>query len=159
VAVTRAERHLFLSWAASRAFNGRASRRRPSPFLADIDTVAEQRIGSADGDAPASPVPIGGSPPFQELSERLRASPGADIGLPVRPTDPLYDALVAWRQRRAAAANVPEAAIAGDDVLRAITQARPHDPDTLREVAGLGEARLARYAPEILEVVAGYAER
>lgn len=152
VALTRAARRLFLSWARSRTFGGRAVDRAVSPFLAGLDAHLPAGPDVASGGWATE----GGRDALREAAARLReASAGAPS---MRETaDELLGALIAWRERRARAAGVPEAAILDDATLRTISAARPADEATLRELPGVGAVRLARYGPEILELVTGYA--
>lgn len=144
VALTRAERRLLLSWARARSFGGRPVAREPSPFLAGLDAHLP-----SDPEAPAPPATDAGREALREAAARLRGMHEAEHGL--------LDALTAWRDRRARAAGVPEAAILDDAVLRAISTARPVDEETLRGLPGIGPVRVARYGPEIIELVSEYA--
>jgi superfamily II DNA helicase RecQ len=63
-------------------------------------------------------------------------------------------ALRDWRSATARAAAVPAYVVAPDSTLRAIAAVRPASADALAEVAGIGPARLERYGPSILAIVA-----
>jgi DNA helicase-2/ATP-dependent DNA helicase PcrA len=83
-----------------------------------------------------------------------------DLGLlpartPARPIDdPRFEALRTWRAERAKDDGVPAYVIAHDTTLADIAQARPGSIAELRRVKGMGPARLQRYGPEILAVLA-----
>jgi len=136
VGITRARVHLALSWAESRPGTaGRATRRRPSRFLADL--------------APARPLQSRARP-----RGRVTVLPGAPPRPVVRAGDPLVEALRAWRLERARADAVPAYVVAHDATLEAIAEARPGSIAALRRVKGMGPAKLDHYGAEILEVVA-----
>jgi len=132
VGITRARRQLALSWAARRAgSNGREGSRRPSRFLDDL--------GLGPVPAPAA-------------SARSSSSPRPGRPRPV--DDPRFDALRTWRAERAKDDGVPAYVVAHDTTLADIAEARPASIAELRRVKGMGPARLQRYGPEILEVLA-----
>jgi ribonuclease D len=67
----------------------------------------------------------------------------------------LFDALRAWRSRRAEARGVDVARIATNALLSAIARARPGTPAELAAVEGMEAWRLREYGEEILSVVQG----
>ena len=99
VGITRARRHLALSWAAERETRGRTTRRQPSRFLADL-----------------RPRPLPGEGRVTQLPDRYAADQGARraasaavsaSGYGVADDDPLYAALREWRTGRAREDGVP----------------------------------------------------
>ncbi|MCB1249254.1 MAG: HRDC domain-containing protein, partial [Acidimicrobiales bacterium] len=68
--------------------------------------------------------------------------------------DPILEALVRWRDARARAVEAPPATVLSDEVLRAIAQRRPRTAEDVATVPGVGPSRAARYATEIVDVVA-----
>ena len=130
VGLTRARRHLALSWAERRLGQGdRETRRRPSEFLAALV------------DRPA---------------RRVTVLPGAPTVAPRRARDedsPLMTALRDWRLTTARSDGVPAYVIAPDSLLLEIVDQLPTTIPALRRVKGMGPSRLARYGEEILEVV------
>ncbi len=104
--------------------------RRPSRFLDDLGL----------GPTPVAPRPV------------VARSPSAVRPRPV--DDPRFDALRTWRAERAKDDGVPAYVIAHDTTLADIAEARPGSIAELRRVKGMGPARLQRYGPEILEVLA-----
>jgi DNA helicase-2/ATP-dependent DNA helicase PcrA len=133
VGITRARRHLWLSWARRRtAATGKEGRRNRSRFL--------------DGLIPASVRTVRAVP-----SERPpRAAPGE--------RSPLSNALRAWRTARARADAVAPFIVFHDSAIEAIADRRPRTIAELRRVPGVGPMKLDRYGAEILEIVAGAAE-
>jgi DNA helicase-2/ATP-dependent DNA helicase PcrA len=69
--------------------------------------------------------------------------------------DRLLGELKDWRRTVARAAAVPTFVVATDSTLRAIASVRPESAAALAQVSGIGPARLERYGPSILAIVAG----
>jgi len=130
VGLTRARRHLALSWAERRE-----ARRRPSRFLAAL----EGRAG-----VPGRVTVIAGAP-MNAGARRIAAIGG-----------PLMTALKAWRLTTARSDGVPAYVVAPDSLLDAIADQRPTTLPALRRVKGMGPSRLARYGAEILEITAAH---
>jgi ATP-dependent DNA helicase UvrD/PcrA len=130
VGLTRARRHLALSWAERRPGQGdRETRRRPSEFLAALV------------DRPA---------------RRVTILPGAPAPAPRRARDedsPLMAALREWRLTCARSDGVPAYVIAPDALLLEIVDQRPTTIPALRRIKGMGPSRLARYGEEMVEIV------
>jgi len=129
VGITRARRHLAISWAARRSGStGREGSRRPSRFLAELGFGADR----------SQPLPSSrtGAP-----RERLVPAPGSQAG---------FEALRTWRAERARADGVPAYVIAHDATLLALVEARPVSIPDLGRVKGMGPARVERYGAEIL---------
>jgi DNA helicase-2/ATP-dependent DNA helicase PcrA len=130
VGLTRARRHLALSWAERRLSQGdRETRRRPSEFLAALV------------DRPA---------------RRVTVLPGAPAVAPRRARDedsPLMTALRDWRLTTARSDGVPAYVIAPDSLLLEIVDQRPATIPALRRIKGMGPSRLARYGQEMVEIV------
>jgi ATP-dependent DNA helicase, RecQ family len=99
----------------------------PQTWLPDPETIAVRRPKKASGSA----VP----PP--DLSP-------AD--------EPLFEALKAWRLRTAA--GKPAFTVASNRTLSAIAAVRPRDDGALIEIHGVGPSFIAKYAPEVLAIVA-----
>jgi DNA helicase-2/ATP-dependent DNA helicase PcrA len=129
--------------------------RRPS-------TPAE--LGAIHGLGPARLARFGDEL-FRALQQVLADHGAAEVSAAVLPPPPppratgvadpaVYDALAAWRRRRASDEAVPAYHVFANRVLAAIAEARPRSPDELLAVPGVGPAKLARYGDEVLEVVA-----
>ena len=70
------------------------------------------------------------------------------------PDDPIYAALKHWRLRRATADELPAYVVFHNTTLAEIAGRRPRDLTELREVPGVGPAKLERYGKEVLAVLA-----
>jgi len=131
VGITRARRHLAISWAARRSGStGREGSRRPSRFLTELGF-------GADRSHPPSPRPAA-------PRERPTPPPGSEAG---------FETLRTWRAERARADGVPAYVVAHDATLLAIVEARPGSIADLGRVKGMGAARVERYGAEILAVL------
>jgi DNA helicase-2/ATP-dependent DNA helicase PcrA len=123
VGVTRARRHLALSWAAARAAakDGQRSRRgrKVSRFLEPM--------------VPVVPRP---KPAKQAM-----------------PDDPVFEALRDWRLERSREDGVPAYVVFDNKTLAAIAEIRPSDVAELSSVPGVGPKKLEQYADEVLRIV------
>jgi ATP-dependent DNA helicase RecQ len=66
---------------------------------------------------------------------------------------PLLSRLKAWRTETARAQSVPPYVVFHDATLSAIAAAQPRDLDALSGIAGIGEKKLERYGPALLEIL------
>jgi DNA helicase-2/ATP-dependent DNA helicase PcrA len=123
VGITRARKHLALSWAAARAAGGRRSR-KPSRFLDQLRP-------------PGAPPVVAPKP--------LRPKGLSD--------DPLVQSLREWRLERSRDDGVPAYVVFDNKTLEAIAERRPSDRDELASVPGVGPAKLERYADDVLRIV------
>ncbi|HUG30440.1 MAG TPA: ATP-dependent DNA helicase UvrD2 [Candidatus Limnocylindria bacterium] len=140
VGITRARRHLALSWAARRTGQaGKEANRKPSRFL---DALEPARTGSRYQNPGAATRRIAALEP-------LDAAASVDDAAERR----LLEALQVWRRDRARADAVPAYVVAHDAMLFAIAEARPESITALARVKGIGPAKLDRYGSEILEIV------
>jgi DNA helicase II / ATP-dependent DNA helicase PcrA len=131
VGITRARRHLVLSWAASRGGARGPGRARPSRFIAELRPNAVAR---------PAPKPGASSSATFELSP-------AD--------EPLLERLIEWRRQRARADGVPAYVVADNKTLAAIAVRRPSDEASLLGVSGIGQRKVAIYGEDILEITRG----
>jgi DNA helicase-2/ATP-dependent DNA helicase PcrA len=149
VGLTRARRHLVLSWAELRAgAGGRETRRRPSRFLRALGPGHQRAEAAAPSAAPRSRA---------NRAPHVAIRPGAPPPQPAaaRPGDELLlAALRAWRSARARADAVPAYVVAHDALLTAIVEQRPASMAALRRVKGMGPVKLDRYGEELLAIVA-----
>jgi DNA helicase-2/ATP-dependent DNA helicase PcrA len=137
VGITRARRHLALSWAEQRETRGRESRRRMSRFLVGLSGPPRPATGRHERRATPRVVELGDA-----------------FAKPARQTDsPLLGALKAWRVERSRSDGAPAFVVAHDSTLHAIAEARPTTLAALRRVKGMGPMKLERYGPEILQVI------
>ena len=65
----------------------------------------------------------------------------------------MWQALRKWRQERARAEEIPAYMICGDKTLRDIVEKMPRGLDGLRNIYGLGEAKIDKFGDEILEIL------
>jgi DNA helicase-2/ATP-dependent DNA helicase PcrA len=127
VGITRARQRLALSWALARS-PGQRRGRRPSRFL--------------DGLRPE--LPRRAAPAKKQRAQRPEAADAE-----------LFGRLRVWRSAQAAAQAVPAYVVFSDATLVAIADARPANRAALAQIAGVGPAKLDRYAEPVLAVLAG----
>ncbi len=128
VGITRAREHLELSYGRARNPGGRASRRR-TRFLDGL-WPAEGRARPSAGRVLAVPRLTGEVDP--ELLARLRA----------------------WRAEIAASTAHPAYTVLVDAALEAVAELRPATIAELARVRGIGPAKLDRFGPDLLRIVA-----
>jgi DNA helicase-2/ATP-dependent DNA helicase PcrA len=128
VGITRARRHLVLSWAGSRVGAKGPGRARPSRFIAELWPNAVARPAPKPGSAVAT---------FELSAE----------------DEPLLAKLIAWRRERARADGVPAYVVADNKTLAAIAVRRPSDAAGLLAVPGIGQRKVATYGDEVLAIV------
>ena len=136
VGLTRARRHLALSWARQRlSTKGSAQNRKPSRFL------------SALGASGAVVAPARPGPRERQPAGAARARLGADDQV-------LFDALRAWRLEQAREEKVSPFIVAYDTVIAEIAERRPQNETELLSVAGIGPGKVDKYGQDILAIVA-----
>ncbi|MBI3747288.1 MAG: ATP-dependent DNA helicase UvrD2 [Chloroflexi bacterium] len=136
VGITRARRHLWLSWATRRTgTTGREGRRTRSRFL--------DGLVPAPADRPRAP--IGGGAAGPRSTRPPRVDPGE--------RSPLSNALRSWRTERARADQVAPFIVFHDTTIEAIAASRPRSIAELRRVPGVGPTKLDRYGEEVIGVV------
>ncbi|MFR9674288.1 ATP-dependent DNA helicase UvrD2 [Streptomyces sp. TR02-1] len=163
VGVTRARRHLSLSWALSRTPGGRGGR-RPSRFLSGL------RPGSA---APGGgPGGTGGVERGAGRSRRKRGPVRCRVcgrtltdpgelklmrceGCPSDLDEALYERLRDWRAERARDLGQPAYCVFTDKTLLAIAEAVPDDEGGLSRISGVGARKLQRFGADVLALCAG----
>jgi RecQ family ATP-dependent DNA helicase len=78
---------------------------------------------------------------------------GAAAAPDLSPADaPLFEALKAWRLQ--AAAGKPAYTVANNRTLQTIAAVRPADPEQLQAISGVGPAFIAKFADEVLALIA-----
>jgi len=138
VGITRARRHLWLSWATRRTgATGREGQRSRSRFLDGLVPPPPRRaLVAANGAAPD------------------RAQRPTRSRLDAAERSPLSNALRAWRTARARTDAVAPFIVFHDSTIEAIAERRPRSMAELRRVPGVGPMKLDRYGDEIIGVVA-----
>ena len=66
---------------------------------------------------------------------------------------PLLEALKALRTKLARTQNVPAYVVFSDRTLAELASHRPANPGAMREIHGIGDAKLERYGAAFLEVI------
>ena len=134
VGVTRARKHLQLSWSRSRG-GGRSSGRKISRFLQSI--WPEQSSVAA---------------PTTDRARRAKRKADFEEKADSRALK-LFDDLRAWRLNVAREREIPAFAVLTDASLREVSLSRPRTLKQLLLTPGIGETKLADFGPEVLAVV------
>ncbi|GAB3586487.1 ATP-dependent DNA helicase UvrD2 [Calidifontibacter terrae] len=159
VGLTRARRHLVLTWAAARQPGGKPTR-SVSRFLNAADRVL-------DGVAPRRrAAPVRGRTSERARAVRCRGC-GKDLYLAAErkigrcadcpPTydEQTFEAMRTWRKAVADRQRVPAFVIFTDATLIAIAEKNPPDERGLSTVSGVGRTKLDRYGAAVLGVLRG----
>jgi DNA helicase-2/ATP-dependent DNA helicase PcrA len=149
VGVTRARRHLALSWALARAAGGRRGRRR-SRFLYGLipDSHPTARVAAGRGGAKPK-CRVCGSPLIGVDALKLRRCSDCPSDVDLE----LLDRLKTWRSTTAKAQQVPTYVVFTDATLTAIAEHRPSDNAALVGIPGIGARKLDRYGPDVLALI------
>jgi DNA helicase-2/ATP-dependent DNA helicase PcrA len=134
VAITRAQNHLYLSWARLRTFGSKQVPRTSSPLLEDID-LARSFISQA-----STPATRRARSPQRNQSKR-----------PMDP--PLVHALKNWRRDYAKGRGVPAYIVLTDATLTEIAERRPTTASELLEISGIGVTKLEAYGSMLIDII------
>jgi DNA helicase-2/ATP-dependent DNA helicase PcrA len=135
VGITRARRHLALTWVQQRvSSSGKLQRRTMSRFLG--------ALGAASS-----------APPARVTSDRPRAEPGAARARLSTDDALLFDALRAWRLEQAREEKVSPFIVAYDTVLAEIAERHPRSEAELLAIPGIGPGKVEKYGEDILAIV------
>ena len=129
VGITRARRHLMVSWSAARKTGGQA-RRKPSRFL---DRLLPEEV-------------------------RVTRAPQRKVRLPQPDLDydeALFERLRDWRKATSQAESKPAFTVFNDATLKAIAALQPSSPEQLLQVSGVGQSKLEKYGDSVLAIVSG----
>ncbi|MEX1344073.1 MAG: ATP-dependent DNA helicase UvrD2 [Candidatus Limnocylindrales bacterium] len=138
VGITRARRHLGLSWARQRLSpKGSAQNRKPSRFLSAL---------GVSGPAVTPTLASRPGPRERQPAGAARARLSADDAV-------LFDALRAWRLETAREEKVSPFIVAYDTVIAEIAERRPQNESELLSVAGIGPGKVEKYGEDILAIV------
>ncbi|HEX5566500.1 MAG TPA: ATP-dependent DNA helicase UvrD2, partial [Streptomyces sp.] len=164
VGVTRARRHLSLSWALSRSPGGRGGR-RPSRFLDGLrpgSTAVGGRAGGGGG------VERGGGGRSRRRRGPVRCrvcgrtlTDAGEIklmrceGCPSDLDEELYERLREWRSAQARQLGQPAYCVFTDKTLMAIAESLPDNEAELSRIPGVGNRKLQRFGADVLALCAG----
>lgn len=93
--------------------------------------------------------------PFKREKAATRVDKG-ETWLRTEQQDRIWQALRKWRLERARSEDVPAYVISGDKTLRELVEKMPRDLIQLREVYGMGEAKIKQFGVEILKILASF---
>jgi DNA helicase-2/ATP-dependent DNA helicase PcrA len=172
VGLTRARRHLHVTWTI----------KRPSRFVAEVKPAAAPGAKAPVVDAPEEAVPARegleiklsggfagsivdvrddgalvslstGTEMFVRFGERVVAGGlTAPLRAPAEPNGDLADALRAWRKERARTDSIPAYVVMHDKTLDRIAEVRPSSLEELIAVPGMGPTKCERYGDEIIQL-------
>jgi ATP-dependent DNA helicase UvrD/PcrA len=155
VGITRARRHLALSWAAARSPGGRATR-RPSRFL---DVLRDATTVEA---SPRSAPPTSGgrralgAERCRVCQKLLTSGAARKLGrctdCPGSVDEELFERLRTWRLERSRELKQPAFCVFTDATLTRIAEVRPQTTQELASIGGVGPAKLAAYAAQVLDL-------
>ena len=129
VGVTRARKHLTISWARERpGYGGKIVARRPSRLLYNLGEGAPRA---------ATPVP--------------KKTKAGKVKVVVE--GPVADRLRTWRRQRAADDEVPAFVVFNDKTLAELVRVRPRTRRDLLTISGIGPAKADRYGDDLLELL------
>ena len=153
VGITRARKHLWVSWALARNPGGqaRASRRGSWPACAPSRSPTAPTPAPAEQRAPRgkkAAVCKQCQTPLASSRERNR---GYCDDCPVPYDEELFESLRAWRKEQADAQSVPAFVVFSDATLEALAEVKPTDAArALQSINGIGAAKLEKYADDLL---------
>ncbi|GGX27204.1 DNA helicase [Streptomyces chartreusis] len=171
VGVTRARRHLHVSWSLTRAPGGRPNR-RPSRFLDGLRPGSTATVGRAAARGSGG-VERGFTSRPDAAPRRTQRSPArcrvcgrtlTDAGemklmrcedCPSDMDEGLYERLREWRGVQARLSGQPDFCVFTDKTLMAIAETEPTTPDELSRIPGVLKRKLDRYGDDVLTICAG----
>jgi DNA helicase-2/ATP-dependent DNA helicase PcrA len=171
VGLTRARRHLRLSWSGGRNPGGRASR-RPSRFLDGAASILGDGArstarakgsgaGRKSGMAGKADNRLKGTKPLrcrgcgQDLVTAATRKVGRCQDCPPTYDEATFEALRVWRLAVAGAAKVPAYVVFTDATLTAIAERTPSTAVELATISGVGALKLGRYGGDVLAILGG----
>ncbi|KJS54164.1 ATP-dependent helicase [Streptomyces rubellomurinus] len=167
VGVTRARKHLSLSWALSRSPGGRASR-KPSRFLDGLrpgSAAPGARTGGRGGRGSVEPGersaarrvrgPVKCRVCDRVLTEAVERKLRRCEDCPSTMDEGLYERLREWRARQAKKQGAPAYVVFTDATLMAIAEDVPAGRQELALISGVGAMKLDKYGAAVLSLCAG----
>lgn len=152
VGITRARKHLALSWAPARQEGGRASRKR-TRFLDGLVAQSTREEPSAARVRKTKKC---------RVCREVLTTPGEKVvGRHAECESPgnedLFGQLRGWRARVAREEQVPAYIIFSDATLQAISEALPTTVDELYAISGIGQKKAELFGQDLLDIVRQYA--
>ncbi len=151
VGITRAKRHLWVSWATSR--DGGSARRKASRFLDGVrpetGPARPARGGQKNRSKHSLTCRVCGGP----LAAGAELKLGRHADCPSDYDERTWELLREWRRQEAADAGLPPFCVFTDATLMAIAEGRPADQPGLLGIAGVGRAKADKYADAVLEIL------
>jgi DNA helicase-2/ATP-dependent DNA helicase PcrA len=157
VGITRARKHLAVSWSLARN-PGSRSTRKPSRFLTGIrpqvasDTAPARSSGSRAKKKGVAHCRVCNAP----LSSTKERKVGRCESCPATYDEALFERLREWRVERAGEEKVPAYVVFTDLTLQAIAEVKPADPSALLRISGVGASKLEKYGDDVLALVADH---
>ncbi|MDK8563946.1 ATP-dependent DNA helicase UvrD2 [Corynebacterium pseudodiphtheriticum] len=152
VGITRARKHLALSWAPARQEGGRASRKR-TRFLDGLVAQSTREEPSA--------ARVRKTKKCRVCREALTTPGEKVVGRHAECESPgnedLFGQLRGWRARVAREEQVPAYIIFSDAALQAISEALPTTVDELYAISGIGQKKAELFGQDLLDIVRQYA--
>ncbi len=154
VGITRARKHLELSWALARAPGGRQGR-RPSRFL---NGIAPQARTETTAGGPAKPRRQRGATPHCRVCNAVLISAPAIMlrrceTCAVDIDEELLAQLKDWRLATSRELSVPAYVVFTDNTLIAIAESLPADEAALVAIPGIGARKLEQFGADVLDLV------
>jgi DNA helicase-2/ATP-dependent DNA helicase PcrA len=149
VGMTRARRHLSVSWSQARNPGGRASR-QPSPFLRPLLPEHQLSPPPAPRRRRMAHCRECGAPLTTAVHKKL----GRCADCPASYDEELFERLRTWRKERATDDGVPAFVVFTDATLQLIAEHRPGDEEALLRISGVGRSKLERYGEDLLALLA-----
>lgn len=152
VGITRARKHLALSWAPARQEGGRASRKR-TRFLDGLVAASQAEESSVARVRKTKKC---------RVCKQALTTPGEKVvGRHAECESPgneeLFVQLRGWRARVAKEEQVPAYIIFSDATLQAVSEALPMTVDELYAISGIGQKKAQLFGQDLLDIVRRYA--
>lgn len=158
VGLTRARRHLTLSFAAARNPGGRATR-RPSRFLDPASRELGRSVSTRRGTKPGTPAKVAKKARCRTCGEDLRTAAERKVGrcadCPPTYDEQVFEALKTWRIGVARRRGQPAFVIFTDATLIAIAESQATAVADLARISGVGKAKLDSFGESVLAVLHG----
>ncbi|MFJ5105817.1 MULTISPECIES: ATP-dependent DNA helicase UvrD2 [unclassified Glutamicibacter] len=154
VGITRARKHLYLSWSLARTPGGRAHR-YPSRFLDGIKSVRQassrQQTTYRKREQKITPAVCMTCGSFLTRAKERKLKRCASC--PAAYDEALFETLREWRSEVAQSNAVPAFVIFTDATLMSIAEHQPDSIQGLSKIPGVGRSKLERYGEAVLAVV------